>query len=115
MIHADEYNIKQAIGNIIDNALKYSSENRPISIKLIKNQGNVVCTVENYGDEISENQQKKIFEKFYRMDNSTVRKKEGTGIGLYISNEIVKAHGGHIDVSSLDGVNSFNITLPIDV
>lgn len=115
IINVDEYNIKQAIGNIIDNAIKYSNIDQPIQVELTKDQNYIHCAIENYGDEISDSQKKKIFDKFYRIDNSSVRKKEGTGIGLYISNEIIKAHGGQISVQSAQGINRFNISLPLNV
>lgn len=111
----DEYNIKQAFGNVIDNAIKYSLADQPVLVSLKKIEGKIICSIKNYGDEISSTQKKKIFNKFYRIDNSTVRKKEGTGIGLYISKEIIEAHGGQIEVASSDGVNLFNISLPFDV
>lgn len=112
IISADEQHLKQAIVNIIDNAIKYSTQEHPIMITLEKEAKQVLLLISNHGTPIDNRDKVKIFEKFYRVKNSDIREKEGTGIGLYISKEIVEAHNGTIDVQSSEGVNHFTINLP---
>lgn len=112
VLSADEQHLKQAIINIIDNAIKYSLPEHPIMITLDKGNNNLSLCVSNHGAPIDNHDKERIFEKFYRVKKSDIRKKEGTGIGLYISKEIVEAHHGNIQMHSADGLNHFTIKLP---
>lgn len=112
IISADEQHLKQAIVNLIDNAIKYSIAEQPIMITLSHNKQRVTVKVSNYGSPIEKSDMTKIFEKFYRVKKSDIREKEGTGIGLYITKEIVEAHSGTIHVDSFEGMNHFTISLP---
>ncbi len=112
VISADEQHLKQAIVNIIDNAIKYSVVEQPIMITLKKETKNISLRISNHGTPIDSRDKAKIFEKFYRVKKSDIREKEGTGIGLYISKEIIEAHHGVIDVHSAGGINHFTIRLP---
>ncbi len=111
-ISADEQHLKQAIVNLIDNAIKYSAFEQPIMITLSNAKKQVSVKISNYGSPIENSDKSKIFEKFYRVKKSDIREKEGTGIGLYISKEIVEAHRGTIQVDSSNGMNHFTISLP---
>ncbi len=111
-ISADRQNIKQAISNIIDNAVKYSTQNTPIEILISEDVDMVHCHIRNTGTPISPGEFSRIFEKFYRSNDIEIRRKEGTGIGLYITKEIVEAHRGSIDVKSKNNQNTFSMRLP---
>ncbi len=112
IISVDEQNVQQAISNILDNAIKYSEDDQPVSIKVTDLKKIINIDIQNTGVPIKKEDYKKIFQKFYRVKQQEIREKEGTGIGLYISKEIIEAHTGDIEVKSEKGINHFIITLP---
>lgn len=111
-IEGDEQRIHQLFLILLDNAIKHTSENDVISIKL-NNLGNkVLLEVNNTGEGIDESEKDKIFERFYRSDSSRTRATGGTGLGLSIAKEIVELHKGKISVESEKGkFISFFVTL----
>lgn len=90
--------------NLIDNAIKFSPKGGKIEIKLYEEQGNIIFSIKDYGVGISEEEQKKIFEKFYKSDKS--RNSEGNGLGLSIVKRIVEIHKGKIILESNVGVGT---------
>jgi len=88
------------ITNLIDNALKYSFNEKIVSMRLIKVNQYVHLTVSDLGCGVLESDKKKIFAKFYRAGNEETRTAKGTGLGLYIVNYLVKNHGGNINVKN---------------
>ena len=110
--HGDPTYLKQAITNILDNAVKYGDFlNAPV-VSLSNEGEQIVISIKNSGAPIKRSDQTRIFEKFYRAKDDVVRAKEGTGLGLYLAHEIVKAHHGTIKVSSTDGWNRFDVIIP---
>lgn len=112
-IAADRASIGEVLGNLIDNAIKYSNEGGAITVTAKTNGGFVDISVADKGIGMPESVVSQLFQKFYRSHRSreTVA---GTGIGLYISKAIVESHGGTISVRSEDGKGStFTISLPI--
>lgn len=109
----DEEKLIQLFTNLISNAVKFSPNGGKVTIRLTcKDQ--LVCSVEDEGLGIPEDELSKLFQKFYRIDNSDRRKIGGTGLGLAISKKIVEAHNGVISVSSTLGQGStFFVTLPL--
>ncbi len=104
---------EQAMVNLIDNAVKYSSEKDKIQIKAVKTDSGVSCSVEDNGIGISKKHLPRLFERFYRVDKARSREQGGTGLGLAIVKHIVQAHGGHVTVDSTPGKGStFTIHLP---
>lgn len=113
VVCADRGRIQQVLINLISNAVKYSVENGKIQIQIKETEETAVISVEDEGIGIAKEDQKRIFERFYRTDLSRNRKTGGAGIGLAIVKTIVKAHGGEIQLSSKEGSGSkFVITLP---
>lgn len=109
-IYADEAKIKQVFINLIDNAVKYTKSGDEIIVSVEKTQKHVTIYVEDTGKGISERDLPHIKEKFYKADY-TVR---GTGIGLAVADEIIKNHGGVMNISSsLNEGTTIQITLPI--
>lgn len=112
-VPADEASLSEVIGNLIDNAIKYSSEGGSIEVAATQKGDNVELTVTDHGIGMPGSVVSNLFQKFYRSHRSreTVA---GTGIGLYISKAIVESHGGQISVRSEEGKGStFIVTLPI--
>lgn len=113
-IMIDKDKISQVIINIISNAIKYTSDKGEIFVRCFTKSDNVYISIKDSGIGISDEDKDYIFERFYRTDKSRARETGGVGIGLTISREIVKAHGGSINVySKLDEGSNFVIKLPI--
>jgi len=113
MITADKLRIEQVIINLISNAIKYSPGKTAISIKSEMLKDELKCTVTDYGIGISAEQQPFIFDRFYRVDDSSSAF-PGLGLGLYISSEIIKKHNGKMGLNSEAGKGSaFWFTLPL--
>ena len=98
--------ISQVLLNLLNNAVKYSDKEKYIGVTVSKNSDFAMISVTDHGVGISKDEQKKIFDKFYRV--STVRTKEtsGSGLGLTLAKHIVEAHGGTIEVRSEPGKGS---------
>lgn len=112
-LHADRAKIGQAINNFLSNAIKYSAPNTDINVGYSVTAGQIKITVTDQGIGIGPEHQKKLFERFYRVDHS-LKSKSGFGIGLYLAAEVVKAHHGAIGVTSKTGEGStFWFTLPL--
>ena len=104
--------VQMVISHLIDNALKYSAPSSPISIRARADEGKVIIHVIDRGQGIAEDEQSRIFEKFYR--GKTERHLKGTGMGLAIAREIMRAHGEEIWVTSKPGQGSeFGFSLPV--
>jgi PAS domain S-box-containing protein len=109
----DNERLRQVIINLIGNAIKFSEPDGSVAINVEKQPNELLFQVTDHGIGISEESQKHLFERFYRADGETVR--GGTGLGLYISKQIIDAHGGRIWAESKFGEGStFNFTLPLN-
>ncbi len=84
--------------NLLENAVKYSPGEPKIEVRLLQHNGTLRFEVADQGIGIADHEKKRIFEKFYRVGNEDTRKTKGTGLGLYIVEQIVKAHHGSIIV-----------------
>lgn len=102
--------IKQVVGILIDNAIKHSSKDGEIKVELKKEKNNIVLTVSNKGKEIPKEQREKIFERFYRVDESRNRNDNRYGLGLAIAKNIVQNHNGSISVNCENGYNIFKVS-----
>jgi signal transduction histidine kinase len=112
-VAADTASISEVIGNLIDNAIKYSHEGGSIEVGAEVRDNHLEVFVQDHGIGIPANVVGNLFHKFYRSHRSreTVA---GTGIGLYISKAIVESHGGEMEVKSIEGEGSrFMFTLPL--
>jgi signal transduction histidine kinase len=99
--------------NLLQNAFKYSGQDKRIVIRTRARNGAAELEVEDNGIGIARRDRKRIFERFYRADDLLTRKTEGTGLGLAIAKRIVEAHGGSIGVESELGHGSrFRVSLP---
>jgi two-component system, OmpR family, phosphate regulon sensor histidine kinase PhoR len=114
MINADPLSIEEVVINLTDNAIKYSNKGQQVSVAITQPNDQLVnISIIDQGIGIPMSVLPRLFDKFYRSHRSK-RKVGGTGIGLYLSKQIVDAHGGRIEVSSTEGKGSnFTISLPI--
>lgn len=105
--------IWEAIYNITDNAVKYTPEGGSVCLELKSDQKELEIAVSDSGPGIPENEREKIFDRFYRLDDSRARETGGTGLGLAIAKESVLLHGGSITVcESEQGGSKFVVRLP---
>jgi len=102
----DSDRFKSVVRNLVDNALKYSSEGKPVVVSLKKTAGGLELAVRDQGIGISAEEIPKVFEPFYRVDRSRARKTGGFGLGLSLCRKIVEAHGGNISLTSQPGVGT---------
>ena len=110
---ANEPSISKLIAILIDNALKYSPKNKPISIHIFVRRGQVGFEIKNAGDKIPEEKLLKLFERFFRLDTSrTNGNKNGYGLGLSIAKKIIDVHHGDLTVSSTEKETTFTFYLP---
>jgi signal transduction histidine kinase len=107
----DVFHIEGAIGNLLDNAVKYGGESIKIHLSNGDNNSIKICVIDN-GEGISTDQHDKIFDKFYRIPTGNVHDVKGFGIGLYYARNIVEKHGGKLELVSATSKTSFEITLP---
>ena len=113
MVDADRQRIEQVIINLISNAIKYSPNAHHIIIRCLAVGSNATISVQDFGTGIPEEEQRFIFERFYRVKN-VASHVSGLGIGLYICNEIIHRHGGKLSVTSKVGVGStFTFEIPV--
>ncbi len=110
----DKTSLTSLIVNLIENALKYSSEDSPIEVMLLKDGDEAIFEVKDLGNGISDEEKEKIFDKFYRVGNEETRQTKGTGLGLYIVKNIVNYHGGSIKILNNTPVGTiFRISMPL--
>ncbi len=110
----DKFRIGQVITNLLTNAIRYSPGGEKIIVTISSDKDSITCGVQDFGIGIAKDQQKRIFERFYRVKDIDQAFYMGLGLGLYISSEIVKQHKGKIWVKSKPNVGStFFFTLPV--
>lgn len=98
-IQADRSGLTSVVQNLLENAIKYSPEGTLVVFTAHKINGRVRLSVTDEGQGIPDAEKKAVFEKFYRLGNEETRQASGTGLGLYIVQQVVKAHGGSIQVT----------------
>src|SRR6266571_3396142 len=106
LVTCDEARIEQVIDNLLSNAIKYSPAHTPIYVKVERKTSEVIIAVQDHGAGIGEEEQKHIFERFYRTRTEGTTNIEGLGLGLYIAREIVMQEGGRMCVESQPGSGS---------
>lgn len=111
---ADHDAMVTVLVNLLDNACKYTTDNKQISLKVFAEDGRVCFAVSDNGIGLARRHLRRIFESFYQVDSSLARKVEGCGLGLSIVKFIVDAHKGKVTVESKPGKGStFTVRLPV--
>ena len=111
----NETQLYELVFNLCDNAVRYNKPNGDVYVTLTRINGNAVLQVKDTGIGIEKKHQKRIFERFYRVDKSRSKETGGTGLGLAIVQQIARIHGGYMTVESTIGKGSvFSLHLPLD-
>jgi two-component system, OmpR family, phosphate regulon sensor histidine kinase PhoR len=115
LVKADPEAVTEAVINLIDNAIKYSRDDKRIEIETSTEPGYAYIMVQDYGVGITIENQKRIFEKFFRVTSGEVHNTKGSGLGLSIVKHIMHAHNGYIHVESSLGIGSkFKLLFPLN-
>lgn len=113
-VQGDATRLRQVLDNLLSNAIKYSPEGGLIEVGGYADEHTVSVYVRDQGVGLTEADQERIFERFFRVDGALSRKTQGTGLGLFLSKSIIEAHGGKMFVESEPGAGStFTFTLPV--
>jgi signal transduction histidine kinase len=114
-IRGDRERIGQVLVNLLANAMKFAPGSDEIIIRPTAGNGRVTIAIQDFGIGISEEGLQHIFDRFYRLEETTCVQQPGVGLGLYISSEIIRRHGGDISVVSQKNKGSvFTISLPLE-
>lgn len=114
IIKIDRDAISQVLLNLLNNAVKYSDEEKYIIVRVNKDSTSALISVTDHGLGISKDELKKIFDKFYRVSTARTKETHGSGLGLTLAKHIVEAHGGTIEVESEIGKGSrFTVWIPL--
>jgi signal transduction histidine kinase len=108
----DPDRISQVVSNLVSNAATYATEATPISVELVGSDQDASLRVRNEGPPIPEAQLSKLFEPFERASRKTRSPSEGLGLGLFIADQVVRAHGGRIEAKSDSTATVFEVHLP---
>jgi PAS domain S-box-containing protein len=115
VVVADEERLRQVFNNLINNAIKYAPDGGEIRVGGWQEGDEVIVFVADQGIGIPEEEQDKLFQRFYRVDSSLRRKTQGAGLGLFLCRSIIEAHGGRIWLRSAPGKGAtVFFSLPID-
>jgi two-component system OmpR family sensor kinase len=109
---ADATRLRQVLDNLLTNAAVHTPAGTAVSLKVTAENGWAVIRVSDTGPGIPEADQARIFDRFYRVDDSRTRQRGGSGLGLAVVQSLVQAHGGRIELASRPGSTVFTIRLP---
>jgi signal transduction histidine kinase len=113
-VTADKEALGQALLNLVNNAIKYSRDEKYLRLDVRRDGERVLLSVTDRGIGVAKGEQKKIFEKFYRAENSLVHETKGSGLGLALVQHIMQAHGGSVEIESAPGKGStFTLVVPM--
>ena len=115
MVHGDRRRIQQVIANLLSNAVRYSRDNKDVALRFTKDGGRIVCSVEDKGIGIAEEDLQKIWNRYQKASKQGARSAQGTGLGLSIASEILQKHSAEYGVESKPGEGSrFWFSLPLN-
>jgi two-component system phosphate regulon sensor histidine kinase PhoR len=115
MLSIDAEAVTEAIINLVDNAIKYSGEEKFLCLRTNRQGSMLAVEIEDHGVGIAEEHRKKIFDTFYRVGTALVHNTKGSGLGLALVKHIMDAHGGRVEVDSVVGTGStFRLLFPLE-
>jgi signal transduction histidine kinase len=113
-VESDGESLSRAVWNLLDNAVKYSPDQRTVQVDIHRGDDTVSISVRDHGIGVPDHERTAIFSKFHRGEQARKRGIKGTGIGLAMVDQIVRAHRGRVEVESEPGKGStFTIVLPV--
>jgi len=113
LVYADRLVLREALTNVVDNAIKYSPQASTIDIRVRAEGDQARLTVADAGPGIAPEHRERIFDRFFRLDEARSRDSGGTGLGLAIAKWAVEVNGGHISVADANAGSVFSIVLPV--
>jgi signal transduction histidine kinase len=111
-VTGDRLVLREAVTNVVDNAIKYGPTGSRIAVNVAADSDRVVVTVIDEGPGVGPEHRERIFDRFYRIDESRSREIGGTGLGLAIASWAVKAHGGEISMEQAGAGSAFRMIIP---
>lgn len=99
-VSGDPFLFRIAVNNLIENAIKYSPKEKPVTVSLQKESSMAVLKVADEGPGIDDAEKQKVFQKFYRTGNEATKRAKGTGLGLYLTARVAKTHDGNITIQN---------------
>ena len=116
VLAGDRRQLVSAVGNLVENAVKYSEPSASVSIRAVGHDTDLLLEITDQGSGIPAADVERVFERFYRVDPARSRSTGGTGLGLSIVRNVVTQHGGRVSVRSVEGSGStFTVVLPLPV
>ena len=113
IIHGDSSMLDQVVYNLVDNAVKFTNVGGRITVNTASDKNNIYFAITNSGKGIPEKDISKVFERFYKVDQSRSTDVKSTGLGLYLIKSIVELHNGTVTVESkVDNFTRFTVKLP---
>ncbi len=113
-VHGDPHRLEMIVTNLVSNALKFTPEGGKVTVSVVLDEATAILRVTDTGPGIDEDQQKRIFDRFYQVEGSERRRHGGAGIGLALARELARLHGGELRVESTVGQGAtFILTLPV--
>lgn len=113
-LHGDVRRLRQVFYNLIENAIKYSPNGAPVTIRVFERDGDAAVEITDCGIGIPQKDLARVFDRFSRASNARRMRISGTGFGLFLAHQIVEMHGGRIEVESQEGRGSvFRVLLPL--
>jgi two-component system, OmpR family, sensor histidine kinase BaeS len=114
-VRADPDRLRQVLGNLLSNAIRYTDHGGHVLLKVRAEAGEAVLTVQDTGVGIAPGDLSRVFDRFWRADPARQRATGGTGLGLTIAHRIVTDHGGRVDVTSRPHIGTtFAVRLPLE-
>jgi len=102
VLTADRYRLSQAVDNLVNNAIKFSPPGEKVTVETFSEKDEIVIAVSDNGPGIPDEALDQVFDRFYQVDSTLARRSGGVGIGLAITRELVKLHGGRISIQNVD-------------
>lgn len=116
VLKGDVFLLQIAVNNLLENAVKYSAKEKPITVSLSQENNSAVLKIIDEGIGIAEEERLFLFKKFYRSGNEATKRAKGTGLGLHLTDRICKAHRGNIFIeTNPKGGSIFNLILKTEV
>jgi two-component system, OmpR family, sensor kinase len=113
LVHGDQQQLRQVVGNLLRNALVHTPAGTPIEVSVASDDVNVMLAVRDHGPGLPDGDPAQLFQRFWRAEGGRARGRGGAGLGLAIVGEIVSAHGGFVDAGNAEGGGArFTVHLP---